>query len=78
MNKSVILTLAVIRKEKKITQIELAQAAGVSQPEISYIENSYISPNQEILKKIAKTLRFKGNPEDLLLPYERYLKEVKV
>ena len=75
MSKGIMLTLTVIRRRKKMTQMDLARVIGVSQPEISYIEGSYFRPSDEILAEIAKILDFSDRPENLLLPYEEYLDE---
>lgn len=42
-----------IRKEKNISQKKLAEITGISQANISKIENGYYIPSIEILKRIA-------------------------
>lgn len=44
------------RKEKNLTQVELAQLIGVPQKYISYWENGKFEPSIENLKKLAKAL----------------------
>lgn len=45
-----------IRKEKKLSQIDIANAVGVSRDAISKYERDDIIPSVENAKKIAKTL----------------------
>lgn len=45
-----------IRKEKKMTQTELARLAGVSQPHIHDLENGNRHASPETLKRIAAAL----------------------
>lgn len=42
--------------EKRITQAELAEAAGISQAFMSYILNGYKMPSVPVLKRIADKL----------------------
>jgi len=51
--------LAEIRSNKKITQDELAAAAGVTRNHISRIENGVCSPSMKVLSRIAKFLEVK-------------------
>ena len=44
------------REEKRWQQKELALAVGISQSHLSKIEANYITPNAELLKKIAHFL----------------------
>ena len=46
------------RKEKKLTQLELAQAVGVTEQYIYYIESGDRTPSVEIAKNIANVLGF--------------------
>lgn len=52
-----------IRKQKGVSQIELAKAIGVSQSLISNCENGVIKPKPELLEKIAIALDV--SPESL-------------
>lgn len=45
-----------VRKEKKLTQIKLAEKAGIAQSFLSNIENDLQSPSLRNLKKISKAL----------------------
>lgn len=49
-------TIASIRKEKKMTQIELAQKSGVSESAIRGVELGKFSARIDILQKIAEAL----------------------
>lgn len=42
-----------LRKNRKITQTELAKKTGLTQPQISKIEKGEVSPNLETVLKIA-------------------------
>lgn len=44
------------RKEKELTQVELAKQAGIAQSFLSNIENGRQSPSLKNLQKIAKAL----------------------
>jgi len=66
-----ITVMNVMRKEKDITQIDLANEVGITQAEISMIERGKVSPKDETLEKIAHLL---ATPKDeLLLPYAEWL-----
>lgn len=56
-------TINQLRKERKLSQSELAQAAGITQTSLSQIENGQNRPNQKTLDAICKKL---GIPEPLL------------
>jgi putative transcriptional regulator len=58
--------LAKLREQKKITQEELASAAGVSRNHISKIENGHGVPSLKVLSAIAKKLDVTIN--DIFLP----------
>lgn len=45
-----------IRKEKGLTQVELAEKLGVQQSTISHIENELRDPSVELLFKLAEAL----------------------
>lgn len=45
-----------LRKSKKMTQEQLAEAVGIGTPNISYFETGKFSPAIETLQKIAETL----------------------
>ncbi len=47
----------VFRKYRKMTMTELAEAAGISQPHLSDIENGKKTGSVDVLKRIALTLR---------------------
>lgn len=49
-------TISVLRKEKKIKQIELAEITGISQTYLSQIEKGVKVPTIEILEKISLAL----------------------
>jgi len=66
-----ITVMAIARKEKEITQIDLANAVGITQAEISMIERGKVTPKEETLDKIAHLL---GTPKDeLMLDYVEWL-----
>lgn len=52
-----------LRKERKLSQTELAQAAGITQTSLSQIENGQNRPSQKTLDAICKKL---GISEPLL------------
>jgi transcriptional regulator with XRE-family HTH domain len=63
--------MSMIRKEKDVTQIDLANEVGITQAEISMIERGKVTPKDETLEKIAHLL---ATPKDeLLLPYAEWL-----
>ena len=53
-----------IRKERGITQVELAQKLGVTQPMVSRIEKGELRLNGEVIIKLAKL--FKVSTDELL------------
>lgn len=55
------------RESLGITMTALAQATGVSQAFITYLEKGYKQPSVELLKRIAKELRC---TTDSLLKYK--------
>jgi len=57
--------LARLRKERGITQVELAESAGISQPNISGYERDLVRPTVEMVIVIAKIL--KVSVDELLL-----------
>ena len=66
-----ITVMNVMRKEKDITQIDLANEVGITQAEISMIERGKVTPKEETLDKIAQLL---ATPKDeLLVPYKEWL-----
>jgi len=69
------LTIQVLRREVDLTQIEVAQQVGVTQPEISMYERGYVRPPDDILSRIGEVLRYQGDPNDLLLPYGEYIRK---
>ncbi len=56
INKKVGLKIRDIRKEKGISQLELANKIGVSQAYITYLENGQRNIDLKMLEKIAKAL----------------------
>lgn len=48
--------LVQLRKEKGITQQQLAEVAGITQPTVAYIENGGIDPSTKVKIKIAQYL----------------------
>lgn len=56
-------TINRLRKEQKLSQSELADAAGITQTSLSQIENGVNRPNQKTLDAICKKL---GVAEPLL------------
>ena len=48
--------ITTIRKEKKLSQIDIANAVGVSRDAVSKYERDDIIPSVEVAKKIARTL----------------------
>lgn len=58
-------TLRVRRAERRVTQLKLAQAIGVSQSQISLIENGDVEPTPEQIRKMA---RFLKAPPAVLFP----------
>jgi transcriptional regulator with XRE-family HTH domain len=66
-----ITVMAMARKEKDVTQIDLANEVGITQAEISMIERGKVVPKDETLEKIAHLL---STPKDeLLLDYAEWL-----
>ncbi len=45
------------RKDKKMTQEELADRIGAARPSISYWENGKVKPDSESLRKLAEVLK---------------------
>jgi transcriptional regulator with XRE-family HTH domain len=62
------LTLAVLRRQRKLNQNELASLIGKQQSDISHYENGIKTPDQETLVKLAEVLGAQ-EPEQLLQPY---------
>ena len=50
------LTIIKMRKEKNLTQAQLAQKAGTTQAVISRIENMTVSPSISLVQRIANSL----------------------
>lgn len=48
--------IKLIRKERKLTQEQLAERVDIGTPNISYIENGKFAPSVETLQKIATAL----------------------
>lgn len=65
------LTMAVIRREKKITQQQLADLIDVKQVDISWIERGEMTLNDE--KKSVLAERLGVDADDLLTDYADYV-----
>lgn len=50
-----------LRKDKKITQVQLAYKAGISSNYYARIERDEENPSLEILKEISKALKVKSS-----------------
>lgn len=61
------LKLTVEREQREWTRAELARRAGMNPGTVGLIENSRLVPYGSQLKKLAKALGWKGNPQDLLV-----------
>ena len=61
--------MEVWRRSRRITQMELAEILGVSQPMISHFETCKQQPTDLQLQKIADAVMYQGDPQDLLLPH---------
>ena len=68
-----ILTMEVVRRQKDLTQSELAELVGVTQPTISYIEGALIFPRPILAEAIARILEIET--VDLLLSYDDFLRK---
>lgn len=66
--------LNVLRRRADLTQLGLANKAGVSQSIVSLIENDTQKVTPESEKAVAEALGYKGEPSDLRMSYEEYLK----
>jgi DNA-binding XRE family transcriptional regulator len=49
--------LRIVRAEKRVTQIVLANRAKINPPRISHIENGHITPSSTEKSAIARALR---------------------
>ena len=50
--------LIAIRKKRGLTQVEVAEKVGISQPSLCVIERGITSPRPDTAKKIAEVLDF--------------------
>lgn len=50
--------LIAIRKQRGLTQVEVAEKVGISQPSLCDIERGITSPRPDTAKKIAEVLDF--------------------
>lgn len=67
------LSIKVLRMKRKITQIQLAEMAGLNPQQISDIERGIVKdPRRKTLEKIAKALNVSV---EYLYDYDRELKE---
>lgn len=67
------LTMAVVRREKKISQQTLADLIGVKQVDISWIERGQLKIDDEKRATLAERLNL--DPDDLLIDYADYVLE---
>lgn len=58
--------LGVIRRTAGLTQDDLASKAGIPRQYVSQLETGRRVPADGELLALARALRFKGDPEDLL------------
>ena len=58
--------LTEIRRDKGLNKTQLAQLATVHPAQIGQIESGRMVPYPPTLKRIAKALGWKGDPEELL------------
>jgi transcriptional regulator with XRE-family HTH domain len=66
-------TLAVLREQQGLTQMEMATRLGASQGELSYIETGAKTPSESMARALEK--EFPEISLDLLLgPYTDYVK----
>lgn len=63
------------RRTKGLTQIELAQHVGLSQPEISLIESGHAQPKPDVRAALARTLDV--DPLHLQLDYAEWLRVLR-
>lgn len=54
-------TLKKLRKEKKLTQVQLAKKIGISSNYYARIERDEENPSLEVFKDIAKALKVKSS-----------------
>ena len=52
-NKSLGTFIAFLRKEKRLTQKQLAERTGINQADISKLENGTRNPSLKLLKRLA-------------------------
>lgn len=58
--------LTKLREEQGLNKTKLGQMASVHPAYVGQIESGRVVPYLPTLKRIAKALRFKGDPEELL------------
>jgi len=67
-----ITNMLVYRRKANISQTQLAQMVGVSQPRISNIESMVDdTPSADLLNRIARAIKYPGKPstlQDLYVP----------
>jgi HTH-type transcriptional regulator / antitoxin HipB len=56
------LTLRMTRLRYGLKQYEVANRAGLRQPELSQIENGHVTPTADKLHRIARAISGAGNP----------------
>ena len=59
--------LKFLRKQKKMTQIEMSRHSGLSKSYISFLESDLRHPSREVVLKIARILSLTATSGDALL-----------
>lgn len=65
-------TMAVMRRLKKITQIELSRQTGIPQTTISLVENGNVIPSLAIRERLSTAVGVSAS--DLVRPYDEFLR----
>ncbi len=55
--------LRVIRAERRVTQFQLRLQTGINATKISFIENGFVQPREDEVKKLSKALGV--SPEEI-------------
>lgn len=64
-----------LRRQRRITQTQLAEACGTSQQQIAKIESGLVDPRLSTLRKLARALRCEL--EELFFTRAEFLKQVR-
>ena len=64
--------MAVTRRIKRITQIELSRLTGIPQTTISLIENGNVIPSLSIRERLSTAVGL--NASDLVRPYDEFVR----